>query len=162
MRRLYILRHGEAASTQTRDFDRPLTPRGIAYISGLRSRVPGFTADLVLCSPARRTWETAQLFLSDAIDAAIIKFEDKIYDAPPGLLLQKLQALEPANQNVLLVGHNPGVHGLAMTLTGSGEKEAQHKLQLTFNPGSLAVFDFECTWPDLAPGCGHLTAFYPS
>jgi phosphohistidine phosphatase len=60
----------------------------------------------------------------------------------------------------MLVGHNPGMHELALALTASGEKAARQALADNLPTSGLAVFDFDTgDWNDVAFRRGRLVLF---
>lgn len=116
-RTLIILRHAKAAQVPgLADKDRPLTDRGErdAARAGDEIRALGHTPDLILCSPALRTRQTADL----AFPGAAISHERDIYAAYPEDLLALLRLQDPEAATVVMCGHNPGVHELALMLAG--------------------------------------------
>jgi phosphohistidine phosphatase len=146
VRTLIVLRHAKAAHVPgLDDHERPLTDRGEddAKRAGEAIRASGMTPDLVLCSPSRRTRQTAELAFPDSA----VDYERDIYLAHPEDLLELLRRTEPDLGTVVLCGHNPGVHELALGLTGG---------DYGFRPGAYAVIRTGSAWVDLSPGEGHL------
>ena len=66
-------------------------------------------------------------------------------------------------RSVLVVGHNPGLHDLALMLTGAHAMatDAQHTRALAegFPAGALAEFTVAAAWRDLGEGGGRLVRF---
>lgn len=118
MRQLILLRHAHAeqASTGQADFDRPLSPRGLAEAeaAGAWLAEQSLLPDRVLCSPARRTRETLECVF-DRIGYTEMRLEDTIYEATPGTLAALLERHRDV-ERVLVVGHNPGLERLAALL----------------------------------------------
>ncbi|HEX7339500.1 MAG TPA: histidine phosphatase family protein [Rhodanobacteraceae bacterium] len=118
MRELWLLRHAEALPAgHGSDLERALNAHGQAQAQAVGRQLSALrlVPDSVLCSPARRTRETAQAVI-DALPAPpSITFLDGIYDASAGELLA-LATQHGAGEHVLLVGHNPGLTYLAMAL----------------------------------------------
>ncbi len=72
--------------------------------------------DHVVCSPAARARETAELFLQAAGWDGDVCEDERIYEASRARLLEVLADC-PANANrVLLIGHNPGLTSLVVFL----------------------------------------------
>lgn len=114
MKRLILMRHAEAAGSSGDDFDRPLTDlgRAQAVAQGQWLATREVNCDRVLCSPATRAVETAEaagLRISHPIRA--------IYGATVGELVRVLESHVDA-EAPCLVGHNPGLSGMAGFLTG--------------------------------------------
>src|SRR6266550_7227386 len=136
MRRLMLLRHAktEADAPSGRDQDRRLDARGrtdAAEIGGWIGRHPPFP-DLVLVSPAIRahqTWEIAWEAMKKPARQPRVELLPELYGAAPSQLLQAIRAASSADPKVLmLVAHNPGMHELALALTGSGDPAGRKAL----------------------------------
>ena len=164
MHQLLLLRHGKSSweSPATPDRDRPLNARGrrSAGAIGAAMRELGLTPDLILVSPARRTMETMSA-LEPWDDTPLIEPLDDLYLASEARLLVTLQEVAEPVRTVLLIGHNPGIHELAMTLTDpriSAEK-LMLGVQGGFPTGALAEFVVNGPWSRLAGGSQILTRF---
>jgi phosphohistidine phosphatase len=57
----------------------------------------------------------------------------------------------------MLIGHNPAVEQLALTLAGGGQGLAV--LSVKYPTGALATLEFSGRWGDLRPGSAELTDF---
>ncbi len=124
--KVYFLRHGEAdwPGWDRPDDERPLTKKGRKEIK----RVASFLADheiapdLILSSPLPRAYETAQL-TADELDKQITT-EPSL---APGFDPDKLGALvrQYAGQDLMLVGHEPGLSEGIGSLTGGHVKLAK-------------------------------------
>lgn len=150
MRTLIVLRHAEAEQTPgVSDRDRKLTDRGEvdAERAGKEIRDLGLEPDLVLCSPAQRTRSTAQL----ALPGVETDYQPLIYQGMAEELLELVRRAEPERRTVVLCGHNPGVHELAIGLAGG---------DYGFRPGSFAVIETDSEWSDLSPGEGRLVMLW--
>src|ERR1700676_5430632 len=168
MRRLMLLRHAktEHDAPSGRDQDRRLDKRGGAdatEIGGWIGRHPPFP-DLVLVSPAVRahqTWEIAREAMKDLAPQPQIEFLPKLYGADPTQLLQTIRMASVSDpRRLLVVGHNPGMHELALTLTGSGDAAAKKALEDNLPTAGLAIFDFATDdWNDVAFRRGKLVLF---
>lgn len=162
MRRLMLLRHAKSAwPGGTADIDRPLAPRGREAAPRMARYIAEevLLPDLVLVSPARRTQETWELVRAAAGDAPV-RTEPRIYEAPPGRLLEVVQEVEPEVRTLLLIGHNPGFEGLARLLVGHGDRYAFARLTQKYPTAGLAVIDCPVeSWRDVEPRSGRLDRF---
>ena len=88
MRILYLLRHAKSSwnDASLRDFDRPLKKRGREAAKRIGQRIAEETLSnpLVICSPAVRTRETAEIVLGSANLQVEPRFDERIYEASPG------------------------------------------------------------------------------
>jgi phosphohistidine phosphatase len=168
MRRLMLLRHAktEHDTPSGRDQDRRLDKRGrhdAAEIGGWIGRHPPFP-DFVLVSPAIRahqTWEIAWEAMKDMVPEPPVEFVPDLYGADPSQLLQTIREASAADpKRLLLVGHNPGMHELALALAGSGDAAGRRALGDNLPTSGFAVFDFAIDdWADVALRRGRLVLF---
>jgi phosphohistidine phosphatase len=168
MRRLMLLRHAktENDAPSGRDLDRRLDNRGrhdAADIGGWIGRHPPFP-DLVLVSHAIRahqTWEIAWEAMKDLGPEPLVELVPELYGADPAQLLQIIRAASAADpQRLMLVGHNPGMHELALALAGSGDAAGRKALADNLPTSGLAIFDFAIDdWTDVAFRRGRLELF---
>lgn len=116
MKKLTLLRHAksERNSPSGSDFDRSLNQRGRADSKrmGQEIRDLGLKFDLVLASPARRVIETVE-----EVGGLSPQYDDQIYDASTGQLLEIVRSVDNSVESLMLVGHNPGFELLAARLT---------------------------------------------
>lgn len=161
MLRLLLLRHAKSSwdDAELDDHERPLAKRGAkeAPVIGRLVAEHSLKPDLVLCSTAVRARATLTLLLSKLTGVPpLIEFEEALYLAPPDRLLARLQALDSA-ETVMIVGHNPGLHALALTLIGEGAKKDLAFLATGYPTSCLALIEFEAGgWSDVAPATGRL------
>lgn len=172
MRRLMLLRHAktEHDAPSGHDHDRRLDERGrldAAAIGTWVGRHPPLP-DTVLVSTAvraKQTWEIAHEAIKDAWREQVVQphveWLDEIYGAETAQLLQIVRmasATDPAR--LMLVGHNPGMHELALMLAGSGDAAAKKALEDNLPTAGLAILDFATDdWNEVAFRRGKLVRF---
>jgi len=168
MRRLLLLRHAktENDAPSGRDQDRRLDNRGrndAAEIGGWIGRHPPFPESVLVSSAVRatQTWEIAWEAMQDLVPQPRIEFLPELYGADPAQLLEAVHAAVATDPKVLmLVGHNPGMHELALMLTGSGDATGRQALGDNLPTSGLAIFDFAVDdWSDVAFRRGRLARF---
>jgi phosphohistidine phosphatase len=63
-------------------------------------------------------------------------------------------------KRLMLVGHNPGMHELAIVLTGSGDPAGRSALAENLPTAGLVILDFDIDdWTDIALQRGRLELF---
>ena len=168
MRRLMLLRHAktENDAPSGRDQDRRLDDRGrndAAEIGGWIGRHPPFP-DLVLVSPAIRahqTWDIAWEAMKDKGAEPQVELLAELYGADPSQMLQTIRTASTSDPHrLMVVGHNPGMHELALALAGSGDAAGRKALADNMPTSGLAVFDFAVDdWDHVAFRRGRLALF---
>lgn len=161
---LSILRHAKSSwdDPSHKDFDRPLSERGedAAPRMGAYMAAQGLAPELVLCSPAVRARQTLDLVLPHLAGDPTVVYEDNFYLAAPSVMLARVRKVEAKVRHVLIVGHDPGMQGLALELAGSGDAEALQSLGRKFPTGALAVIRFNARdWSKIRPAKGRLELF---
>ncbi len=162
---LALLRHAKSSWDQASlsDFDRPLNERGkkAAPEMGRVLHDLKFAPDLILCSPSTRTRQTLDLVLPCLKGPApTIQFDNDLYHASAASLLDQMRSLDDKLRSVLVVGHNPGLHALALTLAGEGGTDDLTHLTSKFPTAALALLSFtNPRWRDTGPAKGWLEAF---
>ena len=118
MKTLYLLRHAKSSwnDASMRDFDRPLNERGraAAPLIGKHLATESLIEPSLICSPAQRTRETAELVLPNIQP----RFDERIYEASLRDLLQVVSEIDDDKHVAILIGHNPGLEELLAFLTG--------------------------------------------
>ncbi len=120
----------------------------------------GHVPEHVLCSTSTRTRQTLDAVLSEFEAEPSIDFEEALYLAGPGEMLDLVQSLPDTVESVLLVGHNPGTEMLAAALSGDGPQEKVHLMRARFPTAGLAIIELSVDrWKDVVSGCGTLKEF---
>lgn len=142
MHTLYLLRHAKSSwdDSSLTDHERPLAPRGVhagaAIAAYLESR--DVQVDLVLCSTAVRTRQTLDLIMP-ALGDPPVEFEDELYAASDDTLIERLRRVPDSARSVMVIGHNPGMHDLALRLAAGGDRLPQ--LAAKFPTAALATLE---------------------
>lgn len=167
MKRLVLLRHAKSSwdAPVSRDFDRPLSKRGkrAGKAMGRYLLAQKITWDVMLVSPALRTMETVERLEVGYGKALDPLYDDRLYMASTNQLLAMVRGLDDEGvSSAVIVGHNPGIQGLALALTPGGDDadKARARLDAKFPTAALAVLEFSAKrWADIAPGSGALERF---
>jgi phosphohistidine phosphatase len=110
--------------------------------------------ELAICSPALRTTQTLGRLL-EALGSPEVAVEEGLYHASAGGLLERARRLPDALNEVVFVGHNPGLADLCLLLTRPGVE--RERVAVNLPTGALATLELDAgAWSALAAGCGDL------
>jgi phosphohistidine phosphatase len=166
MRQLLLLRHAKSSwdDPDLPDHARPLNARGkraAIAMSGVLQGL-GLAPDIVLVSSARRTLQTLEA-LMPLPDSPMVEPLDDLYLASWQSLLATLRQAPETARSLLLIGHNPGMHDLALSLAGpagmAGRAPGTQRLKESYPTGALAEFSVALPWKALEPGGARLIRF---
>lgn len=155
---LIVLRHAKS-SWQTTEADqrRPLSERGERDAVAAGEILADYDLDVVLASTATRvqlTWEGAE---DGGAECEDVRFTEAIYHAWPGELLAMVQGLDEKESTALLIGHQPTLSELILSL--AKPNDLTEKVAKKFPTCGLAVLTFSGSWAKLAEGTAKLERF---
>jgi phosphohistidine phosphatase len=164
MRRLMLLRHSaaERANPGESDQARQLSPEGRADAATIGAYLGShaFRPDRVLVSPSTRTRETWRQVAAALRTAPEAIFDERIYDATAQNLFNVIAEAAGDARSVLMLGHNPGLHELAILLVATGDIDTRERLRENFPTSGVAIIDFAIdNWAKLHPRSGRLERF---
>ncbi len=145
MKTLLIMRHAKSSwkEQELPDHDRPLKKRGRKDIANMAKilKKKALVPDLILSSTAIRAKDTATLMAEKLNFKGQLELVEKFYMAEPETYIQKIATVPDKVENLLIIGHNPGLEGLVMTL---GDKI------VSLPTGSIAkIYLFIDKWSEL-------------
>jgi phosphohistidine phosphatase len=152
MNRLHLFRHAKSTSKEeVEDHERRLSKRGRETACRVGKHLPTKLGplDLVLCSSARRTRETLDLVLAEFAPRPRILIEDEVYLASRERLWKRLRRLDARDINVLVIGHNPGLHELALALADNSSPAFRALASDKFPTAACASFLVPADWSAL-------------
>jgi phosphohistidine phosphatase len=122
MKTLTLVRHAKSSwkNNDLGDRERPLNARGKhdAPMMGQRIVAAGIRPSLIISSPAVRAWSTAKIIAREiGYPREFLQREKAVYLASLDSLLDVMVAQDAEFNNVLLVGHNPGLTQFANYLS---------------------------------------------
>ena len=166
MRQLLLLRHAKSSwdDRELPDHERPLNPRGRRAAAAMRDAMErlGLAPDLVLVSTSKRTLQTLEA-LEPWADTPLVDRMEVLYNASATQLLGTVREVNQTVRSVMLVAHNPGIHELAMDLsgarTGNYADATLHRLVEAYPSGALTEFTIPGPWHELDAGKARLVRF---
>jgi phosphohistidine phosphatase len=164
MLHLYLLRHAKSSWNEPalKDFDRPLAPRGwnTAPLMGEYMGKMSYQPDTILCSPAKRTRETLDMVERHLAKPHHVFMNKAIYHADSSRLLELVRSASKNTRKLMLIGHNPGIQELALTLAGDGDRKSWQNMWSKYPTAALAVLTFGAeNWPQIKARAGKLIDF---
>ncbi len=166
MRQLLLLRHAKSSWDDPKlpDHGRPLNARGRAAANAMGAAIRNLALvpDVVLVSSARRTLQTLEA-LGPWDETPLVEPMDALYLADAQQLLRVLNGVAETARSVLLIGHNPGLHELAVLLAGPQATDSPEgpvgRLAAGYPTGALAEYTVPGPWWQLDSGRARLLRF---
>ncbi len=156
-RELWLLRHGKSdRNLAMDDFDRPLKKRGkrAAQRMGVWLEQQRLLPDWIVSSPAKRALATAKIVhKAIAVEGLVITQDKRLYQEGFERLKTVLAECPLEARRVLLVGHNPELEDLLISLVGATNLPDTDKLLPT---AALARLIMPDDWTHLEAGCAKL------
>ncbi len=162
MHRLHLLRHAKSGWDEAvEDHERKLSRRGREAARRVGDSLAAALGaiDLVLCSTSVRTKETAVLVLAGFAAPPRILYEDALYLAGRAALMRRLRQLDESAGAVLVIGHNPGLHELALALASPDSPRCRALAAGKFPTTARASFAIDSPWATLARSRHALTDY---
>lgn len=137
--KLFVLRHGQAATQAGSDFERPLTNHGRAQVAIQAEKFATAWTDLeaIYVSPLVRAQQTANT-VGQTLSLPAAAFTTVDWLRPETSLTVVYEHLLQANGDVLLISHQPLVSTLSADLAG------RSPWQLAMDTASVAVLEGDC------------------
>ena len=152
MKKILFIRHAKSSwkDSELQDIDRPLKDRGVKdaeLMSEVVARLD-LKLDLILCSPARRTIQTAEIFLQKVFLKSKFKIEQNLYDASRTDYYRIIKKLDESCSQVAIIGHNPDISYTASELCNEN---------IILPTTGIALLEFvNLKWTEVAQGSGNL------
>ncbi len=150
-KRLTLIRHANAEhDSDVRDFERPLSRKGHSEAEEMARRFQerGLVPDMIVCSAATRTRETAATFARVlGVEARFLQAEDSLYLADGDHILATIKATGPRVGHLMVIGHNPGISAAAISLAPeaiSNDLPTCGTLTMNVACASWALIDRRC------------------
>lgn len=155
MKKLVVMRHASYTHAgSSSDYERMLSATGKqeAQAQAEYFKKVNFQPDLILTSSAVRAKQTADILSKKLFDHSndLVLTEKKLYLAESEIIKSCINEIVADFENVILVGHNPGVSIFARIMSGTDI--------LSFPPSGFAMFDADCDdWLNISPESLKLT-----
>lgn len=158
------MRHS-IAGENSNDKLRTLTDKGIEHCKIIANYMKerDINPQLILCSPALRTLQTAQNIIEHANLTSTLRINENLYLSSENFMLQLIQATKDNIDSLMIIGHNPVLHQLCISLVKNHNNNISKNMHSNFPPASLAVLAFKAdSWEDISLASAQLGDFiYP-
>ncbi len=161
-RRLLVVRHAKSAwPVGVPDSARPLGPRGLRDAPRMGQRIRDLVGavDVVVVSPTQRTGETWALMSGPLEATGPVRTDPRIYDAWGANMIDLVRELPDEARTAMILGHEPGVSELVLTLSGSGDQGLRGRVATKFPTCAVALLATQGPWATVRPGCASLEVF---
>ncbi len=155
MKTIALLRHAKSDwdVDAPSDFDRPLNERGRLAAGAMGRFIKRECGEFAqaLVSPARRCRETFDQVCAELGDAPATRFDERIYLASVGNLLELVHEQDDDFDRLLMIGHNPGLTYLVLELIRQDEAVLERERIAEKFP-TAAFVQLQCDverWADL-------------
>ncbi|HNE20394.1 MAG TPA: histidine phosphatase family protein [Turneriella sp.] len=150
---LFLLRHAkaEAHDLKKNDHERRLIDKGVRHAEKMAKLVDSFRfkPEAIVTSSAARAEETAAIFADTLGLKQQLTVNDVLYSASQQIYLQTIQQLPDDLDNVMIVGHNPVLEDLLVSLS------SRSPFHCKMPTCGLAVVHFHVTlWSEIRPATG--------
>lgn len=138
MKRLFFLRHGNAAPMSDSDIFRVLTNEGKKQVETIANqfKTSNFEIGLIISSPASRAKETAEIFHTVINSDVEILYESFIYEGyTTNEIIEYFNDLPDLITTVLFVGHNPNISNTVNNLAKN--------INIAFSPAEIIGLEFD-------------------
>jgi phosphohistidine phosphatase len=155
LKKILFIRHAKSSwdDPDLLDIDRPLKNRGFNDAE-LMSKVISeldFKLDFMLCSPALRTIQTAEIFREKTFRESDFKIEHQLYGSSRSDYYQIIQGLDDKYSKIALIGHNPDISYAASELCNKN---------IILPTTGIALLEFnKLKWAEVAAGTAELVFF---
>lgn len=113
-RELILIRHTKSSWSDFSlpDFDRPLKKDRIEDARNMAAKLKELKLhpDLIICSPALRTRQTAEYFCDKLkYDIKKVQFNNSIYESTEEEIMNAVRAIDAKIKKLVIIGHNPSI-----------------------------------------------------
>lgn len=159
-RQLVVVRHAKSAWPRgVPDRARPLAHRGLGDAPRMGRHIGALVGavDLVVLSPATRAQQTWEL-MAPHVAHHEVRTDERVYRDFGDQLPEVVADLPDAAARVLILGHEPGLSHLLLSLSDRARPDLRDRIADKFPTCAVAVLGVEGPWARAAPGCAQLQA----
>ncbi len=149
MKNLYLVRHAKSSwEYDVIDHERPLNDRGMNDAKLIGKELSSYISDIdiVLCSDAIRTTQTAAiLFKEFKISEEQLEFKHELYDFEGRMVIDVIQQCSDKVDNLMIIGHNHALTSLA-------NMYGNQRIDNVPTAGVVGIQFHQDSWKDITEG----------
>lgn len=160
--RLLLMRHAETEKSKGKnDFERLLTEHGKLEAAAAARFLHEYQIDKMLVSYAKRTMQTSNI-IQEQVTPADLEIVTELYNSDQDMIINLLSSQEDHNKHILVVGHNPLIYDVALTLAERNSAKYELLIDTVMPTGRVIVIDFPTidSWKDIHNAKGAITEVF--
>jgi phosphohistidine phosphatase len=153
MKKLYLMRHGNASFDSSDDFTRNLTKVGKKNVNKVAKYAikNNIVPELIYCSIAQRVVETVSLFTSKLNHKFNIIKKESFYIGEFNDYIKIFNDINNKINSVMIVGHNPIMTELIKYITNESLPDT-----ISLPQAGFVEVEMFCDWCEISNECGEI------
>lgn len=140
--RLYLMRHSTTEDPGNKDdFLRNLTLEGQENAKQAADFIKNYQIDKMIVSFVKRAVQTSS-FIEKELDDPVIEIVEQLYKSDEKTVIDMLEAEEDKYKHILVIGHNPIIYNVAMSIADPNSPEYETLLETGMPPARIIALDF--------------------
>jgi len=137
-----LMRHAETEKGyEKEDFKRLLTDHGKKEAEQAANFLHNYRIDKILVSYAKRAMQTSAI-ISEKVAAEESEIVSELYDGDEDNIINLITSQEDRHKHLLLIGHNPLIYNVAMSLANSDSDKYNRLISTSMPTARIIVIDF--------------------
>lgn len=156
--RLLLMRHANTEKPKSNnDFELLLTARGKLEAAASAKFLHEYQIDKMLVSYAKRTIQTSSI-IQEQVTSANLEIVTELYNSNQDMIINLLSSQEDHNKHILVIGHNPLIYDVALTLAERNSAKYELLIDTAMPTGRVIVIDFPKidSWKDIHNAKGNI------
>ena len=140
--RLMLMRHAKTEDGQGKeDFQRMLTDIGKEQADQAADFLHEHQIDKMLVSYVKRTMQTSAI-IAEKAPAEESEMVSELYEGDEDAIINLISSQEDRNKHLLVIGHNPLIYNVAMSLSNSNSDKYNELIATSMPTARIIVIDF--------------------
>lgn len=141
--RLMLMRHANTEEAHGKeDFQRILTENGKEEASQAADFLHEHQIDKTLVSYAKRTMQTSTI-IAEKAPAEETEIVSELYEGDEEAIINLISEQEDRNKHLLVIGHNPLIFNVAMSLAKNDSSEYNQLISTSMPTARIIIINFD-------------------